>query len=218
MSLKLYFHPLASFCHKVLIALYENEVTFQSELVDLSDARSRAAFLEVWPIGKFPVLRDDDRGLTLPESTIIIEHLARHYPGKVALLPEDPDLALQVRLRDRFYDWYVDVPMAKIVTDRLRPTGSNDHLGVAQAREGLLTAYAIIEQEMKSNTWAVGGQFTMADCAAAPALFFANKVLPFGDAHPNVAQYLERLMSRPSFARVLREAEPYLPSMPQAEA
>jgi glutathione S-transferase len=218
MSLKLYFHPLASFCHKVLIALYENETAFQGELVDLSDARSRAAFLEVWPVGKFPVLRDESRGLTLPESTIIIEYLAEHYPGKVALVPEEPDLALQVRLRDRFYDWYVDAPMAKIVTDRLRPTGSNDRFGVAQAREGLLTAYAIVEEEMQSNTWAVGSQFTMADCAAAPALFFANKVLPFGHTHPNLARYLERLMNRPSFARVLREAEPYLPSMPQAEA
>ena len=216
MSLKLYFHPLASFCHKVLIALYENETAFQPELVDLGDPRSRAAFLEVWPIGKFPVLRDESKGLTLPESTIIIEYLAENYPGKVALVPEDADLALQVRLRDRFYDLYVDVPMGKIVTDRLRPAGSNDSFGVAQAREGLLTAYSIIEHEMKSNTWATGDQFTMADCAAAPALFFANKVLPFGPTHPNVARYLERLMNRPSFARVLREAEPYLPSMPQA--
>jgi glutathione S-transferase len=215
MPLKLYFHPLASYCHKPLIALYENGTPFEPQLVDLGDAASRAAFLKIWPIGKFPVLHDDARGKTLPEATIIVEYLAQYYPGRVELVPKDPELALQTRLRDRFYDLYVNDPMAKIVTDKLRPPGQSDAHGVELARATLLTAYGVIEKEMANATWAIGDVFSMADCAAAPALFYANMVQPFGAGHPQTASYLKRLQARPSFARVLREAEPYLASMPK---
>jgi glutathione S-transferase len=214
MPLKVYLHPFASFCQKVLVALYENNTPFEPVLVDLGDATSRAAFLKVWPIGQFPVLRDEEKDRTIPESTIIIEYLAQHYPGTVELVPRDRDLALRTRLWDRFYDLRIDEPMQKIVTDRLRPPGKNDLHGVEQARERLRTAYAIIDGEMKAKTWAVGNAFTMADCAAAPSLFYANLVEPFA-SHDHVAAYFKRLMTRPSFARVVKEAEPYMRLFPK---
>jgi glutathione S-transferase len=208
-------HPFASFCQKVLLALYENGTPFEPHVVDLADETSRAAFLKVWPVGQFPVLRDEEKGLTIPESTIIIEYLADKYPGQADLVPADRDLALQTRLRDRFYDLHVDVPMQKIVTDRLRPPQKNDPYGVELARSALLTSYGIIEQEMATRTWATGSTFSMADCAAAPALFYANLVQPFMETHRNVAAYFERLMRRPSFARVVKEAEPYFQFFPR---
>ena len=216
MSLKLYFHPLASFCWKALIALYENDTPFEPHVVDLANETSRAEFKKIWPIGKFPVLRDDARDVTVPESSIIIEYLSQHYPGRSQLVPTDADLARQTRLRDRFYDLYVHEPMQKIVGDRLRPPGKNDPHGVEQARAQLQTAYGMIDREMAAKTWAMGDAFTMADCAAAPALFYANKVLPFDGTHKNAAAYLGRLMERPSFARTVKEAQPYFGLFPQS--
>jgi glutathione S-transferase len=215
MSLKLYFHPLASFCWKALIALDENDTPFEPYVVDLANETSRAEFKKIWPIGKFPVLRDDARDVTVPESSIIIEYLSQHYPGRSQLVPTDADLARQTRLRDRFYDLYVHEPMQKIVGDRLRPPGKNDPHGVEQARAQLQTAYGMIDREMAAKTWAMGDAFTMADCAAAPALFYANKVLPFDGTHKNAAAYLGRLMKRPSFARTVKEAQPYFALFPQ---
>ena len=209
MGLKLYFHPFASFCQKVLVALYENGIPFEPRLVDLGDEASSAAFKAVWPMGRFPVLRDEARDLTLPESSIIIEYLAERFPGRTELVPKDSELALQVRLWDRLFDLYVDVPMQKIVTDRLRPAGERDPLGVDQARALLETAYRMIDGQVAARTWAAGDGFSMADCAAAPALYYANLVLPLGPGHASAAAYLERLMKRPSFARVVEEARPY---------
>jgi len=214
MSLKLYMHPLAAFCHKVLIALYESGVEFEPQIVDLGDPVSRAAFLEVWPIGKFPVLHDAARNQLVPESSIIIEYLDQHHPGRARLLSADADIARETRLLDRFYDLYVAEPMQKIVTDKLRPDGQHDAYGVDAARAALNTAYALADTQMASRTWALGSDFSMADCAAAPALFYADKVQPFRDTHPHLAAYFERLLQRPSFARVLREAEPYMKFFP----
>jgi glutathione S-transferase len=209
MSLTLHFHPLSSFCQKVLVALYENDTPFEPHLVDLSNEAERTAFRKLWPIGKFPVLRDDAKDETLPESTIIIEYLAQHYPGRTPLIPADADLARETRLRDRFFDLYVDMPMQTIVGDRRRPSGAKDPFGVDEARQRLRTAYDMLEKDMAAKTWAAGDAFTMADCAAAPALYYANLVEPFGDGHTNVARYFERLMARPSFARAVKEADPY---------
>jgi glutathione S-transferase len=215
MTLELHFHPLASFCHKVLIALYENETPFEPHIVDLGDEKASAAFRRLWPIAKMPVLRDRARGQTVPESTIIIEYLAQHYPGRARLLPQEADLAWQARLWDRFYDLYVQEPMQKIVTDRLRPPGRNDPHGVELAKGLLRTSYDMIEREMEAKPWAMGEAFGMVDCAAAPALFYAAKVVPFGDDRPKLAAYLERLMARPSYARALDEARPYFKLFPQ---
>jgi glutathione S-transferase len=215
MSLTLDFHPLSSFCQKVLVALYENDTPFHPHLVDLGDAAARAAFLALWPLGKFPVLRDDARNETIPESSIVIEYLAQHYPGRTKLIPDGPELARQTRLQDRFYDLYLQDPMQKIVGDRRRPPESRDPYGVAQARERLDTAYDMIEADMGGKMWATGADFSMADCAAAPALFYANLVQPFGPRHGNLAAYFERLMQRPSFARVVQEAKPYFHMFPK---
>jgi glutathione S-transferase len=214
MSLTLHFHPLASFCWKVLVALYENDTPFEPHVVDLGDQAARAEFASLWPLAKFPVLVDHDRKQTIPESTIIIEYLAQHYPGRVPLVPRDPDAAREVRLRDRFYDLYVHAPMQKIVGDRLRAPDQRDPRGVEEARALLATAYAMVERQAAGNTWAMGDGFTMADCAASPALYYANRVHPFGREQPNVAAYLSRLVARPSFARVIDEAQPYFKHFP----
>jgi glutathione S-transferase len=215
MSLTLYFHPLSSFCWKVLIALYENDVAFTANSVNFGDAAERAALLKLWPIGKFPVLRDDARGETVPESSIIIEYLDRHYPGRTRLIPADPDLARQTRLRDRFYDLYVHLPMQKIMGDRLRAAGKRDPHGVEEARAQLKTSYRMIDEQMAAGSWAMGTAFSLADCAALPPLFYGNMVEPFGGAHNNVTAYFEHLKARPSIARVLKEAEPYFGMVPK---
>lgn len=214
MSLTLYYHPLSSFCWKVLIALYENDTPFTPLLVDLGDATSRAEFLKVWPIGKFPVVRDTARNHTVPESSIIIEYLAQHYPGKTQLIPSDSDTARQMRMWDRFIDLHLHLHMQKVVGDTLRPEGSKDPFGVGQVKATMTTALGVIEGEIGSRPWIMGETFTMADCAAAPALFYVDKVMPFGATHPNTMAYLERLMARDSFARVLKEAEPYFKMFP----
>ena len=215
MSLTLHFHPLSSFCWKVLIALYENDIPFTPNSVNLGDPAERVALLMLWGIGKFPVLRDDARGETVPESSIIIEYLDRHYRGRTRFIPEDVDAAWQTRLRDRFYDLYLHLPMQKVMGDRLRPDGSKDPHGVAEARAQLRTSYAMIEQQMAHGGWAMGGEFGLADCAALPPLFYGNMVEPFGAAHGNVTTYFERLKARPSVARVLKEAEPYFNMVPK---
>lgn len=214
MSLTLYFHPLASFCHKALIALYEKELAFEPVVVDLADERSRAAFQAVWPLAKMPVLRDVARGCTVAESSIVVEYLDAFHPGAARLLPRDPDAAWRTRLWDRFYDHYVQDPMQKIVADRLRPTGSADAYGVEQAKAALRQSYALLERELDSSGWMTGAAFTLADCAAAPALFYAETVVPFDASQPRLSAYLDRLMARPSVARVLREAEPYFAAFP----
>jgi len=213
-TLSLYFHPLSSFCQKALVALYENDTPFEPVIVDFSDAASAAAFKQIWPIGKIPVLRDAARDRTVPEASIIIEYLAQHHPGATPLLPTDPESARQTRLSDRFFDLYVNVPMQKIVTDKLRPAGKNDSYGVDEARTLLRTAIGMVDQDMASKRWAMGEAFGMADCAAAPALFYADMVQPFGDGHKNAAAYLRRLVERPSFARALAEAKPYFAMIP----
>ena len=215
MSLTLHFHPLSSFCWKALIALYENGVPFTPNLVDLGNPAERAALLKLWPIGKFPVLQDDVRNEAIPESSVVIEYLDHHYPGRTRLIPDDADRALQTRLRDRFYDLYVHLPMQKIMGDRLRPDGKQDPHGVEEAKAQLRTSYAMIEGQMASSNWAMGNDFSLADCAAAPALFYGSMVVPFGDGQKNLAAYFERLKTRPSFARVLTEAEPYFGMVPK---
>lgn len=213
MSLTLYYHPLSSFCWKVLIALYESDVAFTPKLINLGDVDERAALLKLWPVGKFPVLRDEQR--TIPESSIIIEYLDQHHAGSTRFIPDDPDLALRTRLRDRFLDLYLHMPTQTVVFDRLRPADARDPLGVADARSRLRTSYAMLEAELPPRGWAMGDPFTLADCAALPALFYADRVEPLDDGLPGVRAYLDRLKTRPSVARVLAEAEPYFHMFPQ---
>lgn len=218
MSLTLYYHPLASFCHKVLIALYEAELPFDGRIIDLANLDSKAELLEKWPVGKFPVLHDDERRRTVPETSIIIEYLSQHFPSAASLVPEDHDTALDVRLWDRFFDCYVSVPMQRVVAERLRPEGAKDPFGLDDAKATLTMAYDVLERHLDGRTWAAGASFTLADCSAAPALFYADIVHPFRDTHPRTVAYFERLLERPSFARVLDEARPYFVSFPYLEA
>ena len=218
MALTLYFHPLASFCHKVLLALYENETPFEGRIVDLGDQAASASFLTLWPVGKIPVLHDEVRNRTVPETTIIIEYLDRHYPGARPLLPRDEATALDARLWDRFFDLYVSVPMQKIVGDRIRAPGERDPKGVADAEATLRTAYGMIERQVASKPWAIGDTFTIADCAAAPALFYSETLVPYSKTHPKVAAYFDRLANRASFQRVIAEARPYFQYYPYREA
>ena len=212
MSLTLHMHPLSSYCHKVLIALYELEAPFETAFLDLGDAQARERFLALWPVGKMPVLEDPEQGVVLPESSIIIDYLNHRFGGE--LIPQDPAKALEVRAQDRFFDQYVHTPMGAITWDRLRPAEARDPYGVKRAEAQLALAYDMIETRMAGRTWAAGDGFSLADCAAAPALFYADGRVPIGD-RPNVRAYLERLKARPSYARALKEAEPYFHMVPK---
>ncbi len=212
MSLTLHMHPLSSYCHKVLIALYELDAPFEPAFLDLGDEAARNRFFALWPIGKMPLLEDTEQGVVLPESSIIIDYLNHRFGG--ALIPDDPAEALEVRAQDRFFDQYVHTPMGQITWDLLRPEGARDPFGVNQAKEQLARAYDMIEARMAHRTWAAGDQFSVADCAAAPALFYADGRVPIGE-RPNVRAYLDRLKARPSYARALKEAEPYFHLVPQ---
>lgn len=218
MALTLYLHPLASFCHKVLIGLYENATPFQARIVDFSDPGSAAAHIERWPVGKIPVLHDTDGNQVVAETSIMIEYLQRQYPGPIKLIPDDETRQLDVRLWDRFFDLYVSVPMQKIVGDRIRPYGAKDPHGVAEAHATLDTAYGMLEGQLYGRQWVTGEEFTMADCSALPALFFASIVHPLGDNRPQLRDYLERLLARPSVQRVITEAQPYFEFFPYRDA
>jgi glutathione S-transferase len=218
MSLTLHMHPLSSYCWKVLIALYENDTPFEAHVLNLGDPAVVSAFKALWPTGKMPLLCDAARDRTIPESSTIIEYLQAAYPGPVRFIPDDPDAALRVRLMDRLFDLYVMTPMQAIVGDRIRPADvAKDPYGVAQARRQLAMAYDLLEAELAGRAWAAGEAFSLADCAAAPALFYANKLAPLGADHPNVSAYLDRLLARPSFVRVLQEAEPYFAMFPAGD-
>jgi glutathione S-transferase len=214
MTLTLYYHPLASFCHKVLVALYEHGVEFEKRIVDLAKDSDRAELQAIWPFGKFPVLRDHARQRDVPETTIIIEYLDRFFAGERALIPPDWEDALEVRLWDRIFDNYVQGPMQQIVADRIR----NARGDLSGERATLQTAYAMIDRRMASRTWIAPPGFSMADCAAAPALFYAETVLPFPHDFTHLRAYYDRLMERPSFRRVLEEAKPWFALYPFADA
>jgi glutathione S-transferase len=214
MALKLYYHPFSSFCQKVLVALYERDVPFRGVVLDFSNPEEKAAFERVWPMGKFPVLSDETRGATVPESTLIVEYLDRIHPGPAPLVPTDPEAALEVHLWDRFFDNYVEHPLQKAVGDSLRPEGVRDPHGVEEALALLGRAYDLLEDRLAaSGTWVAGESFTLADCGAAPALFYANMVRPFA-GRPRLEAYYARLRDRPSFARAVDEAREFRPYFP----
>jgi glutathione S-transferase len=212
-SLTLHYHPLSSCCHKVLIALDALGVDVEKQLLDLGDAAERAAHLALWPLGKMPLLVD--QGRPIPETSIIIEHLQRHHarPGRT-LIPLDPDAALEVRLWDRLLDFYVMTPMQRLTADLLRPEGDRDARGVAQARESLSSAYALIDRHQEGRTWLASDGFSIADCAAAPALFYAATYVPLPSDHVHLTAYFERLLSHPSVARTIDQARPWFKFYP----
>lgn len=212
MALALYAHPFSSYCWKVLIALYENSTPFTYRALGPNDPAAGAELAALWPLKRFPVLTDDGR--TVVESSIIIEYLARRHPGPVRLVPEDVEAALEARFMDRFFDNFVMTPMSKVVTDRLRPESERDAFGVKEARTVLDTAYGWLDGVMAQRDWAAGEGFSLADCAAAPSLFYADWAHEIGSAFPNVRAYRARLLARASVARAVDEARPYRPLFP----
>lgn len=207
MTLKLYAHPFSSYCQKVLTALYENGTPFESRVLAHDDAQVMAEFAGLWPLKRMPVLVDGGR--TIMEASIIIEHLNVYHPGPVSLLPTDTSVALQVRLMDRFFDNYISTPAQKIVGDALRPEAERDARGVADARAMLDTAYAWLDRAMADREWAAGDHFSLADCGAAPFLFYGDWTHGIDPSFTNVIAYRKRLLARPSFARAVDEARPY---------
>lgn len=209
-TLTLHAHPFSSYSQKALVALYENATPFEFRL--LADADSMRELESLWPMKRFPVLVDGHR--TVVEASTIVEYLGLHHPGPVRLIPADPQAALDVRMLDRFFDNYVATPQQKIVFDALRPGHARDGYGVAEARRMLETAYAWLDRWMDGREWAAGDGFSLADCGAAPFLFYADWTHPIDEAHANVRAYRRRLLARPSFARAVDEARPYRPLFP----
>lgn len=217
MSLTLHAHPLSSFCWKVLIGLYENDIPFANAMVNLGDPDARAAFQKLSPTGKMPALRDDARDETVNETSVILDYLDAHYPGRVRFVPTDADLAWRTRFWDRFFDHYIHHLMQRIIADRLRPKESKDGFGVDEACAQLAQACDHLEGVLADGRVWMCGDFGLADCAAFPALFYANKVQALSERWPNVLAYLERLKARPSAQRVLTEAEPFFQYFPTGD-
>jgi glutathione S-transferase len=212
MSLELYAHPFSSYCQKVLIPLYESATPFTLRMLGPDEPENAARLTELWPLARMPLLVDDGRPVM--EATIIVEHLDLAHPGPSRMIPADPRAALDVRFLDRFFDNYVMTPMQRIVFDFIRPPEERDARGVAEARALLERAYAWLDGAIRGRTWAAGEAFTLADCAAAPSLFFADWVHPIDSSLREARAYRARLLARPSVARAVDDARPYRPMFP----
>jgi len=205
--MKLYAHPFSSYCQKVLIALYENDTPFELRMLAPDDEKASAELEVLWPLKRMPVVVDEGRAVI--ETSVIVEYLGLYHPGSVALVPEDPRAALDIRMMDRFFDNYIMTPMQKLVFDSIRAAEDRDRQGVGEARGMLDTAYRWLDDTMAGREWAAGDAFSLADCAGAPSLFYADWVHPIGEAFSNVRAYRRRLLARPSFARAVEDARPY---------
>lgn len=210
--LQFFGHPFSSYCQKALIALYENDIAFEFRMLGPDQPDNGAAIVTLWPIGKFPLLQDGD--VSVPESSIIIEYLQIHHPGPVRMIPDDPVAGLEVRRLDRFIDNYIGTPQQKLVSDALRPDEHKDPAGVADAKVALDKAYGWLNTHMADREWASGDGFSLADCAAAPHLFYAHHSQPIAPHFGHLLAYRQRLLARPSFARAVDEARPWRPYFP----
>jgi glutathione S-transferase len=217
MALQLYSHPLSSYCHKVLIALYELGVPFDNKQVNPGDTAEREALLRLWPTGKIPLLVDDDR--VVPETSVMIEYVQRRHAPAMQLVPADPETCFEVRLWDRLFDNYVMTPVQAIVGQQLREAAARDPQSISSAKATLAMAYGMIERQLAdSREWIAGKNFSAADCAATPSLFYAATLVPFDESQQHLNAYFERLVARPSAKRVLEEARPWFKYYPFSEA
>ncbi|MBP1858850.1 glutathione S-transferase family protein [Rhizobium herbae] len=207
MKPQLFAHPFSSYCQKVLVAIYENGTAFDYRMLSPDEAGTVEEWQSIWPIKRFPVLKDGENAVM--EATIIIEYLMLNYPGTVRLIPQDPQAALRTRMMDRFFDNYVMTPMQKVVFNQIRPETDRDPYGVKEAKAMLDDAYAWLDGVVAKTEWAAGDTFSLADCAACPSLFYADWVHPIPETLPNVRAYRARLLARPSFARAVDEGRPY---------
>ena len=211
--LQLYYHPFSSYSQKALIALYENGIPFERQVLEGPDSPATKALAALWPMKRFPVLVDGER--VILEASCVIEYLQLHHPGPVRLIPADPDQALEVRMLDRFFDNYVSTPQQKVVFNQLRPEAVRDPHGVQEARDMLETAYAWLDKHLSDGReWAAGEAFSLADCGAAPFLFYADWTHSIGESCAHLVAYRRRLLARPSVARAVDEARPYRPYFP----
>lgn len=212
MALELYAHPFSSYCQKVLTALYENDLSFRYVMLSPENPGAMEELEMRWPMNRFPMLIDNGR--SIHEATIIIEYLHAFHPGPVRLIPDDAELALEVRFMDRLFDNYIATPQQKIVFDALCKPEERDAKGVREARNMLEKAYGWLDKHMAGREWAAGKSFSMADCAAAPFLFYADWTHQIAEQFENVRAYRQRLNRRASFARAVDEARPYRPYFP----
>ncbi len=206
MSLEFFGHPFSSYTQKVLIALYADGTPFEYRMLDQEHPENFEELKRHSPFGLFPLLLDDGRPVI--ETTCIIEHCQAHHPGPNRWIPSG-DLGRHVRLLDRFFDLHVMNNMQVPVFDALRPDGAHDEYGVTRAREKLHIAYDWLEANLDAGTWAAGEQFTLADCAAAPSLFYADWVEEIGPERPKLRDYRARLLAHPVVARAVDEGRPY---------
>ena len=211
MTLQLFAHPFSAYCWKVLIPLWADATPFYYRILDEEHPRNMEELERHWPFRLFPVLLDD--GKPVVETTIIVEHLQAHHPGPNRWIPEG-EPGRHVRFLDRFFDLYVMNNMTVPVFDKLRPEGKQDPYGVEQAMQWLVTAYDWLEANLGDGPWAVGDAFTLADCAAAPSLFYADWVEPIGPTRPRLSAYRARLLAHPIVARAVDDARPYLAVFP----
>lgn len=212
MALQLFAHPFSSYCWKVEIALYENAIPFTFRMLDQDHPEIDREWEARWPLRKMPVLVDGDR--TIVETSVIIEYLQLHHPGPSTLIPSDPETAIEVRMLDRIFDTYVMSPMQVPVANCFRPPDAKDAWGIEQAMRMLDTSYAWLDQRLAGRLWATGDRFTLADCAAAPSLFYADWVHPIPESLPILRAYRARLLARPSVIRAVDAARPYRPFFP----
>jgi len=208
--MKLYHHPVSSYSQKALMAFYEKGIDFEPAVVNLMTPEGRAEYAKLNPLEKIPFLKDEARDWAVPESTIIIEYLEDTFPDQgTRLIPTDKTLARQTRFLDRMFDLYLNDQVQKILFDSRRPEAQRDALGVETAKKRLHAFYSLMDKDMGKRTWAIGDDFSMADCAAASPLFYAKKVFPYDD-HPNIVAYAKRLHERPSYNGILEQALPIL--------
>ncbi len=212
MTLQLFAHPFSSYCQKVLIALYENGTPFTYRMLAPGEDENGAEFAKLSPMQRMPLLVD--KGRSVFESSIVIEYLELYHPGPVRLVPQDGDAALEVRKMDRVFDNYIMTPMQTIVFDFIRAAELRDAHGVARAWAMLDRAYAWLDGLMAGRKWAAGDNFSLADCAAAPSLFYADWVHPIPEQLASLRAYRTRLLARPSFARAVDEGRPYRSHFP----
>lgn len=212
MTLQLFAHPFSSYCQKVLMALYENGTPFRLRMLGPENPDNEQEWAKYWPFKKMPLLLDGAE--VVAEATIIIEHLHVYHAGPVRFIPDDADEALEVRFMDRFFDNYIATPQQKVVFDSIRPEDQRDPAGVADAKAQLEQSYAWLDERMAGREWAAGAGFSLADCSAAPQLFYADWTVEIGGQFANVRAYRERLLNRKSFKRCVDDARPFRPFFP----
>jgi len=206
--MKLYYHPLSQYCQKVLIACYEKNISFEGEIVDLMNPQAHEEYQKIYPIGKIPYLVLDN-DWKIPESSIIVEYLDTHFDKGPLLIPKDKDQSRQARFHDRMMDLYFCNPLGSIFLNSLKPKDQQNPEAVKGWRKTIDIVYGFLNQHLEKNTWVMGNDFTIADCALAPNLNYARNLHPF-DQQPNISNYWNRLSERPSIKRLLKEMAPYL--------